>query len=92
MEEEEEEEYQKPFSLVDFFKNSPLTQLIVYLILVMFIFIVYIAHAVGLVFSLKCEHYSWFLLNFVLGLFCIPSGAFYFYFHYDPTTCLIPLY
>ena len=33
----EEEEYQKPFSLVDFFKNSPLTQLIVYLILVMFI-------------------------------------------------------
>ena len=89
---EEEEEYIKPFSLVKFFKSSPLTQLIVYLILVMFIFIVYIAHAVGLVFSLKCEHYFWFLLNFVLGLFCIPSGAFYFYFHYDPTTCLIPLY
>lgn len=89
----EEEEYEKkPFSLVEFFKSSPITQLIVYLILAMFIFIVYIAHAVGLVFSLKCERYFWFLINFVLGLFCIPSGAFYFYFHYDPTTCLIPLY
>ena len=62
MQEEEEYKNQKQFSLIDFFRNSPLTQLITYLILAMFIFIVYIAHAVGLVFSLKCEHYFWFSL------------------------------
>ncbi len=76
------------------FITSPqsITQIIYNYLIAMILFFLYIGHYIGLVYSLKCRHYLWFFLNFILGLFCIPLGCIYFFFYYDPTTCLIPAY
>ena len=70
--------------------NTSIYTLIYNYFLIMIFLIIFFGNILGIIYSLKCKKYLLFILNFILGLFCIPSGAIYFYFYYDPTTCLIP--